>query len=74
MSAQPKPGTSLRDLRGPKATVLEQIAAMEIPADLKAFLTARIGELKCDGVIVDCHFATASDTDFVQHLHLRKLY
>ena len=71
---QPKPGTSLRNLRGPKADVLATIAAAEGVSDhVKAYLTAVVEACPHAGVILDTHFATENG-DFSQHIHLRKLY
>lgn len=73
-STAPKPpGTSLRELRGPKADVIAKILALDLPAHLKTYLEAEVNARQCDGVAIDVHFAD-EPTLFNQHITIRKLY
>jgi hypothetical protein len=64
---------AFRDARGPKAAVIAIVEASAAPATVKAYLLAQIQALPCEGVILDAH-AHSDGTNFVQHLHLAKLY
>jgi hypothetical protein len=65
---------SFRELKGPKAAVIERIQSdPTAPAEAKAYLAWVVSTIPADGVVVDTH-VFATNGDYCQHLHVKKLY